>query len=78
MTRAPRGEPGTPPQQKWTPKRLSFFLDGKLIGTTTQGVPNVPMDWIIQNESALNGESAAPDSSAQIDIAAVSVYAYTP
>jgi hypothetical protein len=36
------------------------------------------MDWIIQNESALNGESAAPDSSAQIDIAAVSVYAYTP
>jgi hypothetical protein len=63
---------------EWTPKRLSFFLDGKLIGTTTQGVPNVPMDWIIQNESALNGESAAPDSSAQIDIAAVSVYAYTP
>jgi len=24
---------------EWTPKRLSFFLDGKLIGTTTQGVP---------------------------------------
>jgi hypothetical protein len=63
---------------EWTPTRLSFFLDGKLIGTTTQGVPDVPMDWIIQNESALNGESAPLHSSAQIDIASVSIYAYTP
>jgi hypothetical protein len=61
----------------WTPQRLSFYMDGKLIGSTTQGVPNVPMDWIIQNESALNGESAAPNSSAQIDISHVAYYSYT-
>ena len=61
----------------WTPHRLAFFMDGKLIGATTSGVPDVPMDWIIQNESALNGESAAPNSSAQIDISHVAYYSYT-
>jgi Glycosyl hydrolases family 16 len=61
----------------WTPQKLSFYMDGKLIGSTTNGVPNVPMDWIIQNESALNGESAAPNSSAQIDISHVAYYSYT-
>jgi hypothetical protein len=61
----------------WTPHRLAFFMDGKLIGATTSGVPDVPMDWIIQNESALNGESAAPNSSAQIDIRHVAYYSYT-
>ncbi len=61
----------------WTPQRLSFYLDGKLIGSTANGVPSVPMDWVIQNESALNGESAAPNSSAQIDISHVAYYSYT-
>jgi len=61
----------------WTPGQLRFYLDGRLIGSTTDAVPNVPMDWIIQNESALNGESAAPNSSAQIDISHVAYYSYT-
>jgi hypothetical protein len=61
----------------WTPNSLSFRLDGKLIGSTTSGVPDEPMDWIIQNESALNGESAAPNSSAQMDISYVAYYRYT-
>ena len=29
------------------------------------------MSWIIQNESALNGDRAAPNSGAQMDIAYV-------
>jgi hypothetical protein len=61
----------------WTPTSLSFRLDGKLIGSTTSGVPDEPMDWVIQNESALNGESAAPNSSAQMDISYVAYYRYT-
>lgn len=62
----------------WTPTSLSFYMDGKLIGTTTSAayVPNVPMDWIIQNESALNGETASLNSSAQMDISYVAYYSY--
>jgi hypothetical protein len=35
------------------------------------------MDWDIQNESALNGESAAPNSWAQMDITDVKVWAWS-
>ncbi len=33
-------------------------LDGKIVGHSTTAVPNTPMSWDIQNESALNGESS--------------------
>jgi hypothetical protein len=62
----------------WRPGLLSLYVDGKLIGRTSSAtyVPSVPMDWIIQNESALNGEQAPENSSAQIDISYVEYDAY--
>lgn len=62
---------------EWTPGRISFVLDGKVVGSTTRSVPAVPMSWDIQNESALNGESAAPNSWAQMDIDYVRVWSYS-
>ncbi|MBT2386375.1 glycoside hydrolase family 16 protein [Streptomyces sp. ISL-11] len=53
---------------EWRPGDLRFHLDGELVGHTTEGVPARPMTWDIQNESALNGEQAAPGSWAQLDI----------
>ena len=53
---------------RWQPGVLAFYIDGKLIGRTTRGVPDVNMRWIIQNESALNGPSAPVNSYAQMDI----------
>lgn len=61
---------------RWWPGHLQLLLDGKVIANTTKNVPTVPMDWIIQNESALNGESAPKNSSAQMDISYVAYYAY--
>jgi beta-glucanase (GH16 family) len=61
----------------WTPGSVKFYLDGKLVGQSTRGVMNVPATWVLQNESALDGTSAAPDSSAQLNIRSVSVYSYT-
>ncbi|MFI8872465.1 glycoside hydrolase family 16 protein [Streptomyces sp. NPDC055243] len=55
----------------WKPGEVSFYLDGKLIGRSKSSVPSKPMSWIIQNEAALNGDRAAPNSSAQMDIAYV-------
>lgn len=65
---------------QWMPGSLVLMLDGRQVFATQDHryVPNVPMDWIIQNESALNGESAAPNSSAQIDISHVGYYSYVP
>lgn len=61
----------------WVPGRLSFYMDGRLIGTTTRNVPNYSMRWIIQSEAALNGQVAAPNSSAELDVKHAAYYAYT-
>ncbi|MBY8884376.1 glycoside hydrolase family 16 protein [Streptomyces sp. PTM05] len=61
----------------WTPGSVEFLLDGKVVGRSTRGVPDQPMSWIIQNESALNGPSAAPGSWAQLDITYVKGWSYS-
>lgn len=55
---------------RWSPGLLEFYLDGSLLQsiTDTRYVPNVPMSWIIQNESSLDGETTSPGSSGQLDI----------
>lgn len=58
----------------WMPGQLMFYLDGRLIGSTRTGVPQVPMAWILQNETSLDGEIPPPNSSAQMDISYVAVY----
>jgi Glycosyl hydrolases family 16 len=63
---------------EWAPGSVTFYLDGRVIGRLTgDWVPHEDMTWIIQNESALIGPSAAPGSWAQINIAYVAVYSYT-
>ena len=56
---------------RWQPGSLAFYVDGKQVGRTTRGVPEVNMCWIIQNESALDGPSAPVNSYAQMDISYV-------
>ncbi len=63
---------------QWTPGEVKFILDGKLIGESTNNVMDTPAEWDIQNESSLDGQTAAPNSSAEIDIKSVSVYSYEP
>jgi Glycosyl hydrolases family 16 len=53
---------------EWSLGRIRYFLDGRLVGESTEGIPDRPMMWVLQNESALNGARAAPNSWAQIDI----------
>ncbi|WP_238783004.1 glycoside hydrolase family 16 protein [Streptomyces monomycini] len=61
---------------EWTPEAVRFYLDGRLIGRSTDGVPTQPLTWVLQNESALDGPYAAPGSSAELQITWVTVYTY--
>ncbi|WP_186319232.1 glycoside hydrolase family 16 protein [Streptomyces sp. SAJ15] len=56
---------------EWRPGCVRYFLDGRLVGQSTRGIPDRPMTWVLQNEAALNGDRAAPNSWAQMDIAYV-------
>lgn len=38
---------------EWSPGRVSFMMDGRLIGTSTTKVPDTRMHWVIQTETAL-------------------------
>jgi Glycosyl hydrolases family 16 len=62
---------------EWTPSSLTFFLDGKKIGSVTGSyVPHEPMSWILQNESAIRGPMAPQNSWGQLNIDYVAVYSY--
>lgn len=61
---------------EWTPGRITFVLDGRVVGSTSKSVPATAMDWDIQNESALNGETAIPNSWGQMDITYVKVWSW--
>ncbi|HWY79533.1 MAG TPA: glycoside hydrolase family 16 protein [Candidatus Sulfotelmatobacter sp.] len=60
---------------EWTSGSVKFYMDGSLIGTTTNKVPNIPMTWILQNESSILGPYAKPGAVAQLDIDWVACYA---
>lgn len=53
---------------EWKPGSVTYFLDGKQVGRSTRNIPDTSANWDIQNESALNGDRAALNSSAQMDI----------
>ena len=40
---------------EWTPGRITYYLDDQQFGTTTSEVPGMPMNWILQSETSLDG-----------------------
>lgn len=59
----------------WTPKLLSFIIDGKVIGSTTKSIPSSKMHWIMQSETIGH---TTPTGSGHLYIDWVSIYKYTP
>jgi hypothetical protein len=53
---------------EWTPGEVKFFLDGRLIGTSTESVPDTAMNWILQSETSLSGELPEDGAEAAIDV----------
>jgi beta-glucanase (GH16 family) len=61
---------------EWSASACSFSLDGKAIGTSTSRIPDTPMHWVLQTETALSG--GAPSDSAAGDVQVDWVVAYAP
>jgi hypothetical protein len=64
---------------RWQPGRLAAYMDGRLIGATTQRgiVPTHAMRWRLQNESSVVGAFAKPGTWAQIDTSHVEYWSWT-
>lgn len=62
---------------EWTPTAVRFYLDGRLIGTSTKHIPNTAMRWVLQTETRLS-PYAGPYGSGHVLVDWVEVWAYTP
>jgi Glycosyl hydrolases family 16 len=60
---------------EWTPTTCRFILDGQIIGTSVSLIPNTPMHWVLQAETALSGGAPASSVSGHIYIAWITAYA---
>lgn len=58
---------------EWTPGRVSFLLDGKLLGASTVGTPVKPMHYILQTESCLPG-CPLPTTAGHVQVAWVAIW----
>jgi hypothetical protein len=63
---------------EWSPTAVRFYLDGNLIGTSTQRIPNTAMRWTIQNETTLGGFLPADSTNGHVLVDWVAVWRYTP
>lgn len=63
---------------EWTPTAVRFILDGVTIGTSTSRIPNTPMHWVLQTETALDGTVPADSVAGNVEIDWVAVWKYVP
>ena len=59
---------------EWLPGRITFALDGEVIGESTTKVPNTPMHWILQTETCIGHCQPAATASAKVQIDWVVAY----
>ncbi len=61
---------------EWAPNKLTYILDGRVLGTTTTSVPSTPMHWILQTET--ESTKPAPNVAGHLQVDWVAVYTYRP
>lgn len=61
---------------QWTRQSVAFYLDGRLIGATTNRaiIPDTPMHWVLQTETQLNSPPPMDSSAGNVEIDWVAVY----
>jgi hypothetical protein len=62
---------------EWTPDRITFILDGAVIGESTERLPANDMYWVLQTESCLGNCQPAPWVEGTLEIDWVVAYRYT-
>ena len=62
----------------WVPGKVTFYLDGKVVGSTTKSVPSTSMHWVLQTETALDGTVPADSAAGHVQIDWAVAYKYAP
>jgi beta-glucanase (GH16 family) len=61
---------------EWEPESVRFLLDGVVVGESNDKnlIPKVPMHWVLQTETALDGRKPAPNADGHVEIDWVAAY----
>jgi hypothetical protein len=58
----------------WLPGRVSFYVDGTLIGTSTLHVPDTPMHWVLQTDTWSHEPPPANGTAGLVQVAWATAY----
>ncbi len=63
---------------EWTPQSVTFYLDGRVIGTSTNPavIPSTPMHWVLQTETQLSGGPPSDSAAGNVRIDWVTAYTH--
>ena len=63
---------------EWTPQSVTFYLDGRVIGTYTNPavIPSTPMHWVLQTETQLSGGPPSDSAAGNVRIDWVTAYTH--
>jgi beta-glucanase (GH16 family) len=63
---------------EWTPASVRFLLDDAVVGISsdTSKIPNTPMHWVLQTETAITNRAPATNASGHLLIDWVAAYGY--
>jgi beta-glucanase (GH16 family) len=63
---------------EWTPQSVTFYLDGRVIGTSTDAavIPSTPMHWVLQTETRTSGGPPSDSAAGHVRIDWVTAYTH--
>jgi hypothetical protein len=63
---------------EWTPQAVTFYLDGQVIGTSTNPavIPSTPMHWVLQTETRTSGGPPPNSAAGHVQIDWVTAYTH--
>ena len=59
----------------WTPQRITFSIDGKVLATTTSNIPRKPLHWVMATSTTASGPSTSISGHLYLDWAVIYTYA---
>jgi hypothetical protein len=60
---------------EWMSERVTFLLDGRVIGASAERIPDTPMHWVFETTTALDGSEPDDGTEGHVQIDWVAVYA---
>lgn len=63
-------------ETRWTPGRVVFRVDGRRIGVSRKQVPNKPMHWVLQFETAIRSQAPSQSAHGHVQIDWIKAYRY--